>query len=195
MRLASCVARGACLAACFALTALTANAEPAVYRVQPAQTIVEFSIIHLGVFRAEGRFTRVTGRILYDPAVPSGNVDIDIASKSVATGWGTRDAFLRGEAMFDAEHHPEVRFRSTRMEFAGGKLMRVDGELTLRGVTRPISLAVTRMECGTEANPGRDACDAEAETTLRRREFDMDFAWPLIGDEVGLRFLIRAIRE
>lgn len=187
--------RGTCLAACLALAAVAAQAEPALYRVQPAQTIVEFSILHLGVFRAEGRFTRVTGHILYDPAVPTGSVDIDIASKSVATGWGTRDAFLRGEAMFDSEHHPEVRFRSTRMEFAGGKLMRVDGELTLRGVTRPISLAVSRLECGTQANPGRDACDAEAETTLRRREFDMDFAWPLINDEVELRFVIRAIRE
>ena len=187
--------RSACIAALLALASHGARAEPTVYRVQPSRSSVDFSILHLGVFRAEGRFTRVTGRILYDPAAPSGSIDVDIASTSVATGWSTRDEFIRGEAMFDAERFPLVEFRSTKLEFAAGRLVRVDGELLLRGVRRPISLAVTRMECGAQSSASLEACDAYAQTILRRREFDMDFAWPLIGDDVELQFHLRAVRE
>lgn len=187
--------RRAVAAAWFACGVLPVRAEPVVYRVEPSLTSVEFSIVHLGVLRAHGRFTQVSGSIVYDRMVPAGAIDVDIASASVATGWSLRDAFIRGEAMFDAEHHPMVRFRSTHFDFAGGVLKRVDGDLTLHGVTRLVSLAVASIDCGAHLHAGRDGCDAEADGTIRRGDFNMDFAWPLIADDVHLRFRIRATRE
>jgi len=178
-----------------ALAAFPAWADAPTYRVEPSLTTAEFAVAHLGVFHQHGRFARMSGRIAYDPAVPTGRVDFDISSASVTTGWSVRDAFVRSEAMFDAEHHPLVQFRSTHLEFEGDRLARIDGDLTLRGVTRPVSFAVTHMACGRELLAGRDGCDAEAGGTIRRSDFAMDFAWPLIGDEVELRFRVTAIRE
>lgn len=170
-------------------------AQPVAYRVDAARSAAEFSVLHLGVIPAHGRFVRLSGRIVVDATAQSGRVDLEIAAESVATGWTLRDSFVRGENMFDAAQYPVVRFRSTRLAFAGGRLARLDGELTLRGVTRPVSVTVARIECGPAADGRGDGCDAEAETSIRRRDFGMDFAWPLIGDDVDLVLRIRAERE
>lgn len=171
-----------------------AHAQPAAYRIDAARTRAEFEIEHLGVLRAHGRFVNVSGRLVYDPAALAGTIELDIPVASVATGWDVRDRFIRGETMFDASQYPQMRFRSTRFEFEGGRLVRVDGELTLRDVTRPVSLAVRRLECGPQGDHG-DGCTAEAAGTIRRRDFAMDSWWPLIGDEVELRFHLTAVRE
>lgn len=180
---------------CAAVAIAPARAEVAAYRVEPVLTAAEFSVVHLGFIRAHGSFARVSGRIVLDPAAGTGRVDLDVGTESVATGWSLRDAFLRGEHMFDSARHPLVHFRSTRLFFADGRLARVDGDLALRGVTRPVSFTVVAIACGAGRHAGREGCDAEATGTIRRRDFDMDFAWPLIGDEVELRFLIGATRE
>jgi polyisoprenoid-binding protein YceI len=175
--------------------ALAVQAQATSYRVDPARTRIEFSVLHLGVLRADGHFSRATGRIVFDPAARAGSIEFAVAGDSVATGWALRDAFIRGENMFDVEHHPVVRFRSTRLVFDDARLVRVEGELTLRGVTRPLLLAVERVECGAQP-PGAGAlCAADVDGVIRRRDFGMDFAWPLIGDEVSLRFVIGAVRE
>jgi polyisoprenoid-binding protein YceI len=172
--------------------AATASAQPVAYRIDPALTRVEFSVLHLGILPADGRFTQATGHVVFDAAMHTGRIDVDVAGASVASGWSLRDAFIRGENMFDVERHPVVRFRSPRLVFAEERLARVDGELTLRGVTRPVSLTVTHVACGSGAGT---RCVAAAEGVIRRRDFGMDFAWPLIGDEVSLRFAIVALRE
>lgn len=177
-----------------ALAAAAAHAQPAAYRIDAARTRAEFEIEHLGVLHAHGRFVNVSGRLVFDPAARAGTIELDIPVASVATGWDSRDKFIRGETMFDASQYPRIRFRSTRFEFEGGRLVRVDGELTLRDVTRPVSLAVRRIECGPQAD-NRDGCTAEAAGAIRRREFSMDSWWPLIGDEVELTFHVTAVRE
>jgi polyisoprenoid-binding protein YceI len=91
--------------------------------------------------------------------------------------------------MFDAAHFPSMRFVSKGFEFEGGRLVRVQGELTLRDVTRPVTLRVTSLHCDD------DACAAEASGALRRREFEMDAWWPLIGDDVQLWLRLAAVRE
>ncbi|MFO1397830.1 MAG: YceI family protein [Burkholderiales bacterium] len=185
-------ARGpaACLAL-FCVCAAPANAQPVHYHLDPAHTRVEFSVVHLGVLRAQGQFTQVTGSVDYDAARQDGRIGLDVAGASVSTGWTLRDAFLRGESMFDVAHHPVVRFRSTHLVFAAGRLAQVEGELTLRGVTRPVTLAVTGMDCPAE----RAHCIAHVDGSLRRRDFGMDFAWPLIGDDVTLSLAIVAVRD
>lgn len=168
-----------------------AVAQPVHYRLDPAHTRVEFSVVHLGVLRAEGRFTQATGTVVYDAAEQDGRIGLDVTGESVSTGWTLRDSFLRGESMFDVEHHPVVRFRSTHLVFAAGRLAQVEGELTLRGVTRPVTLAVTGMDCPAD----RARCTAHVDGSLRRRDFGMDFGWPLIGDDVALSFTIVAVRD
>ena len=171
-----------------ALVASAASAEPSTYRIDPARTRAEFNVDHLGVFRAHGRFTGVMGTFQYDAAAHAGAIDLAIAVSSVATGWDTRDAFLRGTNMFDASRFPRMTFVSRRFEFADGRLARVEGDLTLRDVTRPVTLDVRTLRC----EPA--ACVAEADGTIRRRDFAMDAWWPVIGDDVQLSFLLTAVK-
>jgi polyisoprenoid-binding protein YceI len=182
-------------AAGLALAPATAAADPVGYRVDPARSAAEFVVTHLAVLRAHGRFARMSGRIVVDAAAQSGSVDLEIPAASVATGWALRDAFVRGEAMFDAGRHPVVRFRSTRLVYADGRLARVDGELTLRGVTQPVAAVVTGVACGAGPDARAETCDAEATAAIRRSDFGMDFGWPLIADDVDLLLRIRATRE
>ena len=91
--------------------------------------------------------------------------------------------------MFDAAQFPRMKFVSRRFEFEGGCVVRVEGDLTLRDVTRPVTLNVRMLHCD------RDTCVADASGAIRRREFAMDNWWPLIGDDVQLSFRLAAVRE
>ncbi len=183
-----CATRAA-LALVLLLAVRHAGAEAIRYRVEPTLTTVEFAIVQFGVFTQNGRFAKTSGAIIYDPAIPNGTVALDIVTASVTTGWGGRDDFIRSEDLFDAERHPVVRFRSTSLEFVADRLVRVDGNLTLHGATRPVSFAIANADCG------RETCVAEASATIKRREFGMDYAWPLIGDDVRLKLRVTAVRE
>jgi polyisoprenoid-binding protein YceI len=96
--------------------------------------------------------------------------------------------------MFDVERYPSIRFRSTRLDYDGSRLVAVDGEMTLHGVTRPVRFDVTRMECGAETGIGGEGCDAAVSGNISRSAFGMSFAYPLVGDEVALQFSIKAVR-
>jgi polyisoprenoid-binding protein YceI len=164
-------------------------AEPVTYRIDPARTFAEFEVDHLGVFQAQGRFAHVTGTLHYDAAAQSGAIDLTIPVSSVATGWDSRDQFLRGASMFDAAHFPSMRFVSKGFEFEGGRLVRVQGELTLRDVTQPVTLSVSTIHCEWSA------CVADASASIRRRAFALDAWWPIIGDDVDLRLRVVATAE
>jgi polyisoprenoid-binding protein YceI len=172
-----------------AIMPCAAAAQPSAYRIDPGKTRAEFDVEHLGVFRAHGAFQNLTGTLSYDASAQSGAIDLVIPVASVSTGWDSRDYFLRGSTMFDAAQFPRMRFLSKRFEFEGGRVVRVEGDLTVRDVTKPVMLTVRSLHCE------RDTCVAEASGAIRRREFAMENWWPLIGDEVQLWFLLTAVRS
>ena len=176
-------------------TALAAGETPPLtYQVEPALTNAGFSVAQFGVLRQYGRFERIGGTIVLDPDGDAGRVDLAIATASVTTGWEARDDFIRGESMFDAARYPEVRFRSLRLDYVDARLVGVDGEVTLRGVTRPMHLDVHDVQCGLAAGGGRDGCRARVVGRLSRAAFGMHFGYPLIGDDVEFDFAIMALR-
>ena len=180
-----------------ALTALVpAAARPGdVYRVDPERTSVAFEVTQLGLFVQNGRFGRAHGRIAYDAETEAGSVDLTVDTGSVDTGWDLRDRFVRSENMLDAAHHPRLEFRSTAMTFAAHHLVAVEGKLTLRGVTRPVRLEVRNVRCGSAAGEGDERCDAVIVGRISRREFGIDYAYPLVGDDVLLTFAVSALRQ
>ena len=184
----------AAAAAALPLCAAAAGADPAVYNVEPALTTAEFSVNHLGLWKPRWRFDRTQGTIVFDAERHSGSIDFAIDAASVDTGWGVRDAFLRGEQMFDAERYPVVRFRSTMLVFERGRLIGAAGELTLRNVTRPVALKIHRLHCGPEGDAEREGCEAGAATSIKRSDFGMSYASPLIGDDIDLSFQVTAFR-
>ena len=171
-----------------------ARAQPATFHIDPAHTTAEFAVTYLGFAKQHGRFERTRGSVVLDPSKSAGSVDFVIDAVSVDTGWDLRDAYLRGEQMFDTARYPEVRFRSTRLVYEDALLVAIDGEITMHGVTRPIRLAVRRIDCQTDPAHGRQDCAASVVGRLSRSAFGMDFAYPLIGDEVALEFVVKAFR-
>lgn len=166
-----------------------------VYRVDPERTSVGFEVSQLGLFMQSGRFGHAYGRIIYDADAQSGSVDLTVETATVDTGWELRDSFVRGEDMLDAARYPKLEFRSTAMSFAGHKLVAVDGELTLRGVTRPVRFEVRNIECGPAAGEGGERCSAEIVGRISRHDFGIDYAYPFVGDEVLLTFAVSALRQ
>jgi len=170
-----------------------AVSEAATFRVIPDQTSVGFAV-STGIASHEGRFDLAWGKIVLDAERYAGSIDFVVDAASIDTGWGLRDAFLKSELMFDVERYPWIRFHSTRLAFEGTRLVAVDGEITLHGVTRPVRFDVTRMDCGVDTVLGHDGCGASVTGRISRSAFGMSFAVPLVGDEVALDFVIKAIR-
>jgi polyisoprenoid-binding protein YceI len=166
-------------------------AAPEMFQVEPEASSAQFAVTHFGVFTQHGRFGGTQGTIVLDAEQRSGSIDLVIDATSINTGWHARDAWLRGEEMFDVAHYPVVQFRSTKLVFDQARLTGIAGLLTLHGVTRPIELKVERIECGGETGKGRD-CGAGAVSTIRRSQFGMDYALGLVSDEVELSLQITA---
>jgi polyisoprenoid-binding protein YceI len=165
----------------------------ATFRVAPEQTSVSFEVANLGI-ASQGRFDLTSGKIVIDPERRTGSVEFVVDASSIDTGWNLRDAFLKSDLMFDVERYPSIRFHSTRLAYDGERLVAVEGEITMHGVTRPVRFDVTRIECGTDSGIGRNSCDATVTGRISRSAFGMSFAIPLVGDEVALDFSVKAIR-
>lgn len=182
--------------AIFASAALALPAAAAeTYTIDPRHTFPGFEVSHLGISTQRGRFNRTRGQIALDRAAKSGWVLIEVDPASVDTGDAQLEAILRSETFFDADTHRYVYFRSTGMEFDGERLARVPGELTLLGVTRPLTLTVQSLSCGVNPVNKKETCGADVTATLRRSEFGMSRHIPAVGDEVRLLIQVEAVRD
>jgi polyisoprenoid-binding protein YceI len=164
------------------------------FRVDPDQTTARFAVAQLGVEKEHGRLGRTTGTIEMDAQRRVERVDLEIDTRTVSTGWDLRYAFLRSGVMFDTERYPRMQFRSTRVVYEGARLAAVEGDVTLRGVTRPTRFEVRKIECTTRGESVDETCGAEVVGRISRSAFGMDFLYPLIGDDVDLEFHVTASR-
>jgi len=171
-----------------------ATAAPDTYRVDPERSSTEFAVRHLGLSTQRGHFGRMEGTIVIDPEDHTGAIDFVVDATTIDTGWGARDAWLRGEDMFDVARYPLVRFRSTQLVFNQDRLIGIAGLLTLRDVTRPVILKIERMQCGSDPDDGREGCGAGAVSTIKRSDFGLTYALGLVGDDIDLSFHLTAFR-
>lgn len=177
---------GSVLGAALATTALAADT----YTIDPQHTYPHFEASHHGFSTHRGRFNKTSGRIVLDRTAHSGSVDIVIDTTTLDTGLEIMEKVLKDENYFNVAVYPTITFRSDRLRFEGERLVAVDGQLTLLGVTRPVTLEVTHFKCGLNPVRKREACGADAATAIRRSEFGMKSGLPGVGDEV--RILIQA---
>lgn len=118
-------------------------AVPVAYRIDPAHATAQFKVRHLMVSNVRGELGEVTGEVSWDPAAPErARVTARIDAAAIDTRNADRDAHLRSADFLDVANHPFVEFRSTAVRPAGPGALEVDGALTIRGVTRPVTLAV-----------------------------------------------------
>jgi len=169
-------------------------AEPVSYAVDPKHTYASFEINHLGLSTARGRFDRTSGTIVLDAATGSGSIEIVIDTASIDTGLAKRDEHLRRDEFFNVDQYPTMKFVAHSLTFDGNRLVNADGDLTLLGRSRPVSLRITNFACAEHPIHHKPACGADAETRIQRSDWGMTTYVPTIGDEVTIHIGVEAFR-
>jgi polyisoprenoid-binding protein YceI len=169
------------------LAAGSTIAAPVRYDLDPNHTQVAFSWTHFGFSHPAGRFDKVDGDFRFDPADPTrSTVTVTIPVDSIDTGVAKLDAHLKSPDFFDAARYPTATFKSTHVERAGDHGLKVSGELTLHGVTKPVVLDVVINKVGPHPMGGRAAAGFDARTTVKRSDFGISNYVPNVSDEITI---------
>lgn len=186
--------RFACLPI-LALLSTAALATPETYVIDSNHTLPRFSYNHLGFSTQLSRFDKVSGKIVFDAEAHTGSVDVTIDMTSVDTGNTSLNEHIQGPDFLDTAKYPTAAFKSTVVKFVNGVPASVEGNLTIKGVTKPVTLTVTSFKH--EMNPmfKKDEIGADATTTIKRSDFGAGKYAPLVGDEVTLTIPVEAFKE
>ena len=179
---------------CLGLICATSTAADR-YRVDPKHSFAGFAYQHWGLATQGGRFDNTSGTIELDPVAGTGAIEIVIDAASVSTGSDEFNKALRAAEFFDVDNHPDIRFRSSRVQFDGDRLIRLEGELSMKGITKPVVLDIGQFNCRFMLIYGRQTCGANGSTRILRSNFNMGKYTPFVGDEVILYFSVEGIRE
>lgn len=172
---------------------VVAPLEAATYRLDPPHTEVRFTWNHAGVSAQSGVWTDLEGSVEFDPDNPEATeVSVTIQAASLNTGVGALDNHLRSADFFEVESYPEISFESTGVTRTGPDMVRVVGDLTIKGTTRPLALDVELVHQG--AHPLGQFMERfegewlgiRATGTLLRSAFDVGFGAPLVSDLIRL---------
>ena len=185
----------AILLAITASLGMTAFAAPETYVVEPNHTFASFSYTHLGFSTQQSKFDKTTGKITIDRAAKTGSLDISIDSKSVNTGVDVFNGHLKGEDYFNVEKFPAITFKSGNFKFDGDKPATISGDLTIKGITKPVTLAVTSFNCAPHPFTKKEMCGANANTRIKRSDFNAGKNAPAVSDDVTLNIAVEAIKE
>lgn len=178
-----------------ALLSGSAAAAAETYVLDANHTYPRFEYSHFGYSTQLSRFDKTTGKITLDRAAKTGSVDVVIDMKSVNTGSTLFNGHIQGEDFLDTEKFPTATFKSSAVKFDGDKLVAVDGNLTIKGVTKPVTLTVTSFFCMPHPMTKKDACGANATAKIKRSEFNAGKYAPYVGDDVTLTIAVEASKE
>lgn len=166
-------------------------------------TEIRFSWDHLGLSRKSGRFLDMDGTLEFSPTEPEvGRIDVGIRTSSVATGVRELDDHLKSPDFFGANANPRITFKSTGVTKTGDRTGEVNGNLTIAGVTKPVTLDVTWNFTGeyplSAINPGYQGkwvSGFSAKTIIARSDFGLKRAIPLISDEIQITIEAELLRK
>jgi len=172
---------------------LAATAAPETYVLDPYHTYPNFTVDHVGVSAIRGQFTKTSGKFTVDTAAKTGAVELVIDAASVTTGdhdRGTRkrsrDEHLRTADFFNVAEFPKMSYKSTAVTFNGDAPAEVEGQLTLLGVSKPVTLKIERWVCKAHPFNKKPMCGGNASGSFKRTDFGMKYGVPAVGDVVGL---------
>ncbi|WP_374263942.1 YceI family protein [Zoogloea sp.] len=172
-----------------------AFAAPETYTLDGTHTLPRFEYNHMGYSQQLSRFDKATGTITLDRAAKTGSVDVTIDTTSVNTGYGLFNQHIQGEDFLDTAKYPTATYKSTKVNFDGDKVASVEGNLTLKGVTKPVTLTVKSFQCMPHPMLKKDACGATATAIVKRTDFNMGKYAPYVGDEVTITLPVEAIKQ
>ena len=182
-------------AALFAALAGSAIAAPVTYNVDGSHTYPRFSYSHFGYSTQLSSFKNTSGKVVFDVEAKTGSVDITIDMKSVNTGFEDFNGHLQGEDFLHTAKFPTATFKSTKVVFEGDKPKAIEGNLTIKGVTKPVTLTVTSFQAMPHPMIKKPALGANAFTVIKRSEFNAGKYAPYVGDEVRIDVAIEAVAQ
>ena len=171
-------------------------AAPVTYRIDPDHTFPSFEADHMGVSVWRGKFNKNAGTVIYDKAAASGAVDISIDTASVDFGQEALNKWAAGTEFFDSAKFGPARYKGKLAGFENGVPTQVIGELTLHGVTKPVTLQLALFKCLPHPMLKRELCGADAYGIFKRDEFGLvagkDYGFKM---DVALRIQVEAVAE
>jgi len=185
------------LALVAALIAVSAGAQaaPVTYTIDNSHTYPHFTYNHLGFSNQTHKFDKTSGTVVLDRAAKTGSVDVTIDATSVNTGYALFNEHIQAADYFDTANHPAITFKSSKMTFKGDQPVSVAGDLTIKGVTKPVTLTITHFKCQPHPMLKVEACGANATTQVKRSVFNMGKNVPYVSDEVTLTLAIEAVNK
>ena len=186
------------LGAAIALSTLAIGsvmAAPVTYAVDSSHTFPRFSYSHMGYSTQLSSFTNTSGTVVFDTAAKSGSVDIVIDMTTVNTGSVDFNGHIQGDGFLDTAKFPKATFKSTKVVFDGDKPASVEGQLTIKGVTKAVTLTVTSFQALPHPMMKVPVLGANAFTNLKRTEFGAGKYAPFVGDDVRIDIAIEAIAK
>jgi polyisoprenoid-binding protein YceI len=183
------------------LAVASASAAPVAYNIDPTHSEVGFKIRHF-FSKVPGRFNDFSGTVMLDDKdLAASSVDVTIQTASIYTNNERRDNHLRSEDFFSAEKFPAITFKSTKVTPGDGGKFKVDGDLTMRGVTKPVTLDAELVGQGAVGRGGSSIAGFEATTTVNRKDFGilwnktLDNGSTLLDDMVTINLGIEADKD
>jgi len=171
----------------------------ATWNIDTGHSAIHFGVRHMMFTKVRGRFTRWTGALRFDPSdLPSSGIEVTIDAGSIDTGDAQRDGHLKSADFLDAEKFPALTFRSTNVQDLGEGKLRVSGDLTIQGVTRPVVLDTEYA--GRVKDPwGNDRAGFSARTAIDRTDFGLrwnqalETGGLLVGNKVEIELEVEAV--
>ena len=183
------------LAALLALPAAAVIAAPTTYQIEPTHTYPSFEADHMGGLSVwRGKFNKTSGSVTFDKAPQQGTVDITVDIDSIDYGFDLMNTKAKSEELFDAAKYPTATYKGKLAGFKKGVPTKVMGDLTLRGITKPVQLNILSFKCMPHPMVKREVCGADAMATFKRDDFGMaagkDWGFKM---DVTLRIQVEAL--
>jgi len=182
----------------------TAAAAPESFTIDTYHTFPYFEVVHLGTSVIRGHFQKITGKMVLDTAAKSGTIELAVPTVTLTTGDNdkgsrprARDEHMRSPDFFNVAEFPTMSYKGKATKFNGDAPAAVEGELTLLGVTKPLTLTMERWKCGPDPRTQgkRYFCGGNATGAFNRSDFGMKFIVGPVSDEVKLWISIEAFRD
>ncbi|HLX22210.1 MAG TPA: YceI family protein [Usitatibacter sp.] len=165
------------------------------FTIDSRHTFPQYEVTHFGTSKQRGRFDKTEGKLVFDETAHKGSVEVTIDTASVSSGLAKLDEHLKGPDFFNVQQFPKMTFKSTEFVFDGNMPKKVNGNLTLLGVSRPVTLNVDFFHCGVNPMLLRTVCGADLSTHINRSEFGMKSLVGPVSDDVLLRINVEAIND
>ena len=172
-----------------------AQAAPEAYLVDPARTQPRLSLAYFGYAVPLARFKRSSGRVVFDRVLRTASADVIVDTDSIDTGHSAIDRLIQGEEFLNTARYPKAVFRSSRVHFVGDRPVKIDGTLTLKGVTQRVDLVVNSFRRLSPPARRRETLAVGAFSTVKRSDFGLGGLVPHVGDAIRVDIEIEVVRE